>query len=144
MLQTWTRYYNYFGKYTIENFLKIYVVKIGMKIGANVSTYALCARLIFSTGKNMASPSKLISQMVTYLHTGSHIKPRRVKMRMQIKAGRKEHKKNECHHSGHFCFCVGQELVRGEAAVSLKRRRRRELLNTERRCLVSHCSFFCC
>ena len=72
------------------------VVKTGMKIAthlsANVSAYAPCARFIFLTGKNMAALSEHISQMVMYLHTGSHIKPRRVKMHMQMKAGRKEHK----------------------------------------------------
>ena len=43
----------------------------------------------------MAALSKLISQMVTYLHAGSHVKLQRVKMRMQKRADRKGHKKNE-------------------------------------------------
>ena len=68
----------------------------------------------------MATPSKLILQTVTYLHAGSHVKPRRVKMHMQMRAGRKGHKNNERQPLWFFCF--GQELVRGEAAVSLKRR----------------------
>ena len=38
----------------------------------------------------MAAPSELIWQMVTYLHTDSHVKPRRVKMHMQMRAGRKK------------------------------------------------------
>ena len=58
------------------------VVKIGMKIAThlstNVSAYAPRVRFIFSTGKNMATSSELISQMVMYLHSGSHIKSRRV------------------------------------------------------------------
>ena len=99
------------------------VIKIGMKIAthlsANVSTYALCARFIFLTGKNIAAFSELISQMVTYLNAGSHIKTWRVKMRMQMRAGRKEHKNIRT--SSLKVLSFGQELVRGEAAVSLKR-----------------------
>ena len=37
--------------------------------------------------------SELLLQMVMHLHAGSHVKPRRVKMRMQMRAGRKGHKK---------------------------------------------------
>ena len=85
-------------------------------------------KIYFLDWKKHGCPSEFISQMVTYLHADSHIKPRRVKMHMQMR----ETEKNKRHHSGHFCFCLGQELVR-EAAVSLKRQRRRELLNTERR-----------
>ena len=66
----------------------------------NVSAYALRARFIFLTGRNMAALSELILQMVTYFHAGSHVKPRRVKVHMQMMAGRKEHKNNECCHSG--------------------------------------------
>ena len=44
--------------------------------------------------KNMVVLSKLIWQMVMYLHGGSYIKPRRVKMRMPTKTGRKGYKKN--------------------------------------------------
>ena len=109
------------------------VAKIGMKIATNISVFAPCARFIFLTGKKVAALSKLISQMVTYLHVGSQVKPRRVKMHMQMRAGRKEHKNNECRHSVYFCFYVGQELVRREATVSLKKQRRRELSNKERR-----------
>ena len=69
----------------------------------------------------MAAMSKLILQMVRYFHTGSHLKPQSVKTGMQMKAGRKEHKNNERGHSVSFCVCVGHELIRGEAAVSLKR-----------------------
>ena len=43
----------------------------------------------------MAALSKFMPQMVTYLHAGSHIKPRRVKTLMQMRAGRKGHKKNK-------------------------------------------------
>ena len=43
----------------------------------------------------MAALSEHISQTVTYLHAGSHAKPRRVKTRMQVRADRKGHKKNE-------------------------------------------------
>ena len=70
-------------------------MKTATHLSANVSAYALHARFIFWTGKNMVALSKLISQIVTYLHTGSHVKPRRVKMCMQMRAGRKEHKNNE-------------------------------------------------
>ena len=74
------------------------VVRIGMKIAthlcANVSAYAPHARFVFSTGKNMAAPSELLSQMAMYLHASSHVKPQRVKMRIQMRAGRKEHKNN--------------------------------------------------
>ena len=72
--------------------------------------------------------------MAVYLHASSHVKPRRVKMCMQMRAGGKEHKNNKRRHSGSFCFCVGQELVRGEAVVSLKRGKRRELSNMKRSC----------
>ena len=86
---------------------KLSVVKIGRKIathlGANVSAYAPRARFIFDW-KNMATQSELISQMVTYLHIGSHVKPRKVKMRIQMRAGRKEHKNNERRHSASFAF----------------------------------------
>ena len=62
------------------------VVKIGIKIpthlSANISVYALHARFIFSTGKNLSAPSELILQMVKYLYDGSHVKPWRVKMHM--------------------------------------------------------------
>ena len=82
------------------------VVKIGMKIdthlSANVSAYAPHARFIFSTGKNMAAPSELISHVVMYLLAGSQVKPRRVKMGMQMRAGRKGHKNNKCCLSGLF------------------------------------------
>ena len=61
-----------------------------MKIAANVSTYAPHARFIFLTGKNMAALSEPVLQMVMYLHTGSHVKPRRVKTHMQMRADKKE------------------------------------------------------
>ena len=70
-------------------------MKIATHLSANVSIYAQHARFIFSTRKNMAAHIELISQMVTYLHTGSHIKPGRVKIHMQMKAGRKGHKNNK-------------------------------------------------
>ena len=123
------------------------VVKVGMKIAthlnANVSAYALCARFIFLTGKNMAALSKLISQMVMYLHASSHVKPQRVKMRMQMRQGRNIKTMNIVTRSL-FCFCVGQELVWGETAVSLKRRKRRELSNTKSKCwlvIAGFCSW---
>ena len=84
----------------------------------------------------MAALSKLLLQMVTHLHADSHVKPRRVKMRMQMRAGRKEHKNNRCRHSV-FCSCVGHESIRREAAVSLKRQ---ELSNTKK-LLASDCEF---
>ena len=61
----------------------------------------------------MAALSELLLQMVTDLHAGSHVKPRRVKMCMQIKAGRKGHKKNE-HGSARaviFCFTLASLLL---------------------------------
>ena len=65
-------------------------MKIGVKItthlSANISAYASHVRFIFLTGKNMAALSELLLQMVMHLHSGSHIKPRRVKMRMQMRA----------------------------------------------------------
>ena len=70
-------------------------MKIATHLSANVSTYALHARFIFSTRKNMAAPSELILQIVTYLFAGSHVKPRRVKISMQMRAGRKGHKDNK-------------------------------------------------
>ena len=95
-------------------------MKIGMKTATHLSTYALRARFIFSAEKNMAAPSELISQMITYLHAGSHIKPWRAKICMQMRAGRKGHKNNE-HWSLCIFFCFGREFIRGEAEVSLKR-----------------------
>ena len=87
---------------------KLGVVKIGMKIAthlsANIGTYAPCARFIFLNGKNMAALSKFILQMVTYFPTSSHVKPWRVKMRMQ--AGRKEHKNNKRGHLVSFTFAL--------------------------------------
>ena len=65
--------------YGLNNITDVPVVKIEMKIdthlSTNVSAYDLCARFIFLTGKNIAALSELISQMVSYLHAGSHIKP---------------------------------------------------------------------
>ena len=69
----------------------------------------------------MAALSGLILQMVTYFHAGSHIKPRRVKTHMQMRAGRKGHKKNE-YEAAKLILCFafatvfyfGQELIRGE------------------------------
>ena len=54
----------------------------------------------------MAAPSELISQMVTYLHADSHVKPRRVKMRMQMRAGRKERR-----HSASFAFALDKNWL---------------------------------
>ena len=64
----------------------------------------------------------LLLQMVTYLHTGSNIKPRRVKTHMQMRAGRKGHKKNECRAAMMSFFYFGQELIRRETEFSLKRK----------------------
>ena len=105
----------------------------------------ICSRckIYFLTGKNMASLSELILQIVTYFHAGSHTKPQRVKMRMQIRTDRKEHKNNERGHSVTFCICIGYKLIRGEVAVSLKRRRRGQLWIWKEVFLVRHRSFFC-
>ena len=54
----------------------------------------------------MPALSELISQMVTYFHANSYIKPWRVKMHMQMKAGRKEHKNNEHCHSESSAFVL--------------------------------------
>ena len=80
----------------------------------------------------MAALSKLLLQMVTHLHATSHVKPRRVKTRMQMRAGRKEHKKNK--RGSAMCyflcfafatvFCFEQEFIRGETEFSLKRQGR--------------------
>ena len=67
-------------------------MKIGIKIASHISAYALQARFIFLTGKNIAALSELILQMVMYFHADSHVRPQRVKMRMQMRADRKEHK----------------------------------------------------
>ena len=134
-INTWT--YIYGGAHSI--------MKIGKKISthpsANISTYALCARSVSLNRKNnMAALSELLLQLVTHLHADSHVKPRRVKMCMQMWAGRKGHKKNE-HASAKvviLCFtvvCFGQELIRGETEFSLKRQGE-EQLNTERKFLV--------
>ena len=50
----------------------------------------------------MAAPSELILQMVMYFHAGSHVKPQRVKMCMQKRAGRKELKKQQTSSLGAF------------------------------------------
>ena len=93
--------------------------------------------------KNMAALSELLLQMVMCFHASSHVKPWRVKMRMQMRTGRKEHKNNRHRHSGCFYSCIGHKLIRGDAAVSLKWGKRWELLNTKRRCwlvIVGFCS----
>ena len=81
-------------------------MKIGKKISTHpstiVSAYAPRTRSISLTRKNMAALSELISQIVTYFHAGTHIKPRRVKMHIQMRADRKEHKNNRCRHSESF------------------------------------------
>ena len=82
-------------------------MKIGKKIGThpstNISAYAPWARSVSLTRKkNMAALSELLLQMVMHLHAGSHVKPWRVKMRMQMRAGRKEYKSNGRRHSVFF------------------------------------------
>ena len=55
----------------------------------------------------MAAPSEFTSEMVTYLHADSHVKPLRVKIRMQMKkTGRKRHKNNECWSLGGLVFAL--------------------------------------
>ena len=49
--------------------------------------------IFFWLEKKMAALSELILQMIMYFHAGSHVKPRKVKMCMQMRAGRNEHKK---------------------------------------------------
>ena len=44
----------------------------------------------------MAALSELILQIVMYLHASNHVKPQRMKTCMQMRAGRKGHKKNKC------------------------------------------------
>ena len=82
------------------------VVKIRKKISthpnANISAYAQCARSVSLTRKNMAALSELLLQMVTHLYASSHVKPQRVKIHMQMRAGRKEHKNNGHRHFGFF------------------------------------------
>ena len=133
---------SFMGQIDLFKYYLYLSVKIGMKIAthlsANISAYAPRARF-FWLEKNMAALNELISQMVMYLHAGSHIKPWRVKMHMQRRAGIKEHKNNECHHSGSFYFCVGQELVWGEAVVSLKREKR--IIEYGKDVLASDCRF---
>ena len=77
----------------------------------------------------MAALSKLLLQLVTHFHTGICIKLWKVKMHMQMRAGRKGHKKNErgsaklvilCFAFA-TVFCFGQELIREETEFSLKR-----------------------
>ena len=110
--------------------------KLGRKSAltpAQTSAHILSVQDLFlwlEKKKNIAALSELILQMVMHLHAGSHIKPWRVKMCMQIRAGRKGHKKNKCgqRQSVIFCFafvtvfCFGQELIRGETEFSLKRK----------------------
>ena len=115
--------------------------KIVTPLSANVCAYVPHARSVSLTRKSMAALSKLLLQMVTHLHTGSHVKPQRVKMFMQMRAGRKEHKNNGCHHSVFFSSCVGHKLISEEAAVGLKRW---ELSNTKGRCwlvIADFCSW---
>ncbi len=107
-----------------ENVVKIWL-KIATHLSVNISAYALRARFIFSIGKNIAALSELISQMVKYLHASSHVKPQRVKMHMQMRAGRKGHKKIQrgsvtTSFFALLCFCDGL-LIRGETELSLKR-----------------------
>ena len=68
----------------------------------------ICSACIiyFLTGKNMAALSELILQIVTYFHAGSHIKPWRVKMHLQMREGRKEHKNNEHRHLVFSAFAL--------------------------------------
>ena len=80
-------------------------MKIGMKIAANVSAYAPHARFISLTRKNMSALNKLILQMVAYFHAGSNVKPRRVKMCMQMRAGRKELKNQTSSHGVFSLLC---------------------------------------
>ena len=55
--------------------------------------YALNVQDLFFWRGGEAALSKLISQMVMYLHTGSHVKPWRVKTHMQMRANKKNIKK---------------------------------------------------
>ena len=71
-------------------------------------------KIYFLTGKNMAALNEITLQMVTYLHADNHVKPRRAKMPMQMKAGRKEHKNNERHHSVSFAFVLDKNWIEGK------------------------------
>ena len=61
---------------------------------------------LFFNWKNMAGLRELILQIVMYFHAGSHANPQRVKMCMQMRAGRKEHKNNEHGYSGTFALTL--------------------------------------
>ena len=43
----------------------------------------------------MAASGEHLLQMVSYLHAGSQVKPQTVKIRMQMRAGKKGNKNNE-------------------------------------------------
>ena len=68
-----------------------------------MSAHMLCMQDVFlSLEKNMDALSELLLQIVMHLHAGIHVKPRRAKMHMQMRAGRKDHKNNRSHHSVFF------------------------------------------
>ena len=70
--------------------------------------------------------------MDMYFHAGSRVKPWRVKMCMQMRASRKEHKNNECWTQFDLMRSGGQ----------FKETKERIIVEYERRFLVRHCSFF--
>ena len=68
-----------------------------------------------------------------HFHTSSHVKPHSVKMWMQMRASRKEHKNNGC------CHSVGFLLLRWtridlRSGSQFKERKRQELSNAKKRC----------
>ena len=69
-------------------------------------------KIDFFNWKKHGCLSELISQMVMYLHTSSHIKPWRVKTRMQMRAGRKEHKNHKRCHSASFTFALDKNWLK--------------------------------
>ena len=101
-------------------YMKLSVVKIATPQHKHQCMCSVC-KIYFFDRKNMATLSKLILQMVMYFHASSHVKPRIVKAHMQMRASRKEYKNNKCRHSGSLAFLCLHKLIRGEAAVSVKR-----------------------
>ena len=59
----------------------------------------------------MAALSELKLQMVMYFHAGSHVKSWKVKMCVQMRAGRKEHKNNKRRHLASFAFALDMNIL---------------------------------
>ena len=99
-------------------------------------------KVYFLTEKNMTALCEFILQMVMYLHTSSHVKPGRVKIHMQMGAGRKKHKNNELHHLASFSLLCWTRISLRRSGGQFKERKKKRIIEYEKEVLASDCGFW--